>query len=156
MPSSIRMRVQSVALLICALAGAACGNPSAPSGPQVTVSIGVQGAEPVNAVMRTRLGSRVVDLTLKDASHAARMVVAPRAAPLPVSVVLMTPAGDTLATTQFTHEFSRGADHWVTAFVGRNREPYFCEGVVTRTPLIHTLSDTLFVTHGSLPHGAVC
>lgn len=149
-------RVRVTLLGIAAVVAVACSNPTAPSGPGVSVSIGLQHPMTMSAVLRTTLGPRVVELTLVSSSSAAREVRAPSEGTLPVSVVLLAAAGDTLGAVAFSHDFMRGADHWVVAYVGRNRDRFFCEGEYVVTPMRDTSGDTLFVRHGSLPHGAVC
>ena len=151
----MRTRV-AFAVALAALTAAACRSASGPDAPEVTVSIGVQHPATMSALLRTRLGPRVVDLTLVNAGGASRVVRAPGTGAVPVSVVLVTPDSDTLAAVSFTHQFEPDADHWVRTYVGRNRDPYFCEGAVLRTALRGSTTDTLFVMHGSLPHGAIC
>ena len=138
---------------VLALAG--CSDPFGPDGPKLSVALGLQPTAPTT-VFRAHVGGRTVELQAAGLSESRREVRGPRYGDVPVRAVLLTAAGDTLASVAFTQRFQRDHAHWVVARVGRNRPIGHCIGTLTVAPLLGASSDTLFVTYGSIPDGAIC
>ena len=155
---NFRTHRHAVICALCALLVAGCSNPFSPDSPKLWVSLGVQTPALSTTVFRAQVGSRNVTVPAPPAGtpYAETQVVAPRYGSVPVQATLLTASGQTLASVQFSQDFRRGETHWITATVGTARPIGFCIGTLAVAPLNAAGSDTLFVTYGSIPDGAVC
>ena len=135
----------------------ACAQLPSFGGPRVTVSMDLRSSAMAPPTLRVDVGGRAVAVRPGGygAGGVSVSVRGPRYGERPIHAVLLSPAGDTLASTAFTQRFRRGHRHWVAAVVGGGRPVGSCIGGLTVAPL-RGGADTLFVTYGSLPDGAVC
>ncbi len=150
--------INAVVCATCAFLASGCANPFSPDGPMLWVSHGVQTSALSTTVFRAQVGSRNVTVQAPPVGtpYAETQVVVPQYGSVPVHATLLNATGQTLATVQFSQEFRRGETHWITATVGTARPIGFCIGTLAVAPLNAAGSDSLFVTYGSIPDGAVC
>lgn len=135
----------------------ACARLPSFGGPQVTVSVDLRSSATAAPTLRVDLGGRSVALRPGDygAGGASVSVRGPRYGERPVHAALLAPTGDTLGSVAFTQRFHRGHRHWVAAVIGTSGPVGSCIGGLVVAP-VRGGADTLFVTYGSLPDGAVC
>lgn len=70
--------------------------------------------------------------------------------------LLFTSGGDSVVTVSLSQEYKSGNDYWVDVSVRQTRPIGFCAGPYIMTPLAPGSPDTLFVSSGGMPTGAVC
>ena len=152
------------ALLGAVLAG--CRDSNAPDGPDISLNglVGHSLAEPPS--MQVDIGGRRKTIELYVSGSRPGLstdIQGPRYGDVPVSVVLLSSEGDSLAGVEFVQRFERGSDHWVLAFVGSTRPLSFCIATIEATPLpagafpeSGGVRDTLFVSHGHISKGSMC
>jgi hypothetical protein len=156
----------ALGLTLLGLVLAGCKDSTGPDGPDISLFglIGYWLVDP--PVMRVDIGGRrrTVEFNTSGARPGIPIEIqGPRYGEVPVSVVLVSSDGDSLAGVEFVQLFERGSDHWVQAFVGPTRPLSFCIGTIEAAPLpadafpeVGEVRDTLFVHHGRTPKGAVC
>lgn len=146
-----------LAMLAVALPLAGCLDVVGLGSPRVTVSLYREPAPGPSPELRAWIGGKRVDVppVRPGEYRSERVVHGPRYGTVPVRVVLFAPEGDTLATAEFTQDFARGHLHWVSGNLLRERPVGHCTGEIAAVPL-RTGTDSLFVTYGSIPNGAIC
>lgn len=156
----MRVRCRLVCVLLAGLTGmgAGCGDLFGPDGPDVTVSLEAPPPTVVARALRIAIGDQSIDVPAPTTggARAERHVRATGFGTQSVQVLLVGPAGDTLAAAAFAQDFERHAQHWVAGLVGRQRPLGTCVGTVAAAPVRGGAADTLFVMYGGLPDGAIC
>ncbi|HUE95699.1 MAG TPA: hypothetical protein VMN39_03520 [Longimicrobiaceae bacterium] len=152
------MPIKALALTALVLALAGCSSIFGPERPEVSIAL-------YSAVGYDRLGRFEVDIggrlfRFQADDEVSRKVDAPEAGLLSVQVRLMGTGTDTLAAAEFSQRFSEGSEHWIVGRLGLQRPLGHCIGQLIVVPLPPAAdapqADTLFLTHGSIPEGAVC
>jgi hypothetical protein len=135
----------------------ACAQLPGFGGSQVTVSVALHSSAAAAPTLRVDLGGQSVAIgpVGYGAGGASVSVRGPRYGERPIHAALLAPAGDTLGSVAFTQRFHRWHRHWVAAVIGTSRPVGSCVGELVVAP-VRGGADTLFVTYGSLPDGAVC
>ena len=151
-----RPAVASIVSTAAVLALAGCTDPVAPAGPKLHVALTLQQPTAPTSVFRAHVGGELVEVRAEGLAEGRAEVRAPRYGDVPVRATLLTAAGDTLASVAFGQSFRRDHAHWVLAHVGRRRPIGHCIGTLLVAPLRGADSDTLFVTYGGIPEGAIC
>lgn len=150
------MRLNSTLYLIAAAASAAllaaCSDLTSPNHPRLSVSMSASSATYAGRVFLTDIGG----LRVRVAEAQSKAVRAPRLGEVPVQAVLISAAGDTLASVAFVHEFARSSQHWIAGVVATRRPVGMCVGAQVAAAVRGSATDSLFVEHGSIPDGAVC
>lgn len=152
-----RVCVLVAAAIACTFA-AGCSEIFGPSGPKITVSLGLESPIVPAPTLRVLIDDRLVVVPASQAGTAPteRTIRGPRFGSTPVRVALMSSAGDTLAAVAFSQEFRRGENHWVAGLTGSHRPIGICIGALAAAPLHGSDTDTLFVMYGNIPEGAIC
>ena len=148
--------IASIASGAAVLALAGCSDPAAPGGPKLSVALYLQQPTAPASVFRAHVGDQLVEVRAAGPAEGRQEVRGARYGDVPVRATLLTTAGDTLASVAFDQQFERDHAHWVVARVGRIRPIGHCIGTLMLAPLPGASSDTLFVTYGSIPEGAIC
>jgi hypothetical protein len=161
LPSSLpsrHVRVRPAVAALALLVAAACDDGPGANRPPLAVSVTLSAATLVPPTFVAEVGGVRVRTTARAVPQmpAEVQVRAPRLGEVPARVALLGAAGDTLAAATFTHRFERGARHWISGWVGTRRPVGLCLGWVVATPLRGSTPDSLFVSYGWLPEGAVC
>lgn len=149
---------RSVVVAALALTIWGCSNPfGSPNGPEIGVSLAVpRDVELPSSVLHVRISGRRVRLDAPPSGEgASTRIRGYRYGEGPVAVTLIA-GDDTIAHGEFSVELKRDHDHWVDADIGRHRPAGFCFGEAAALPLRGSATDTMFVTYGSLPNGAIC
>lgn len=150
--------VPAMAGLAAALALAGCGDMLGLVGPRITVSLGVERALPGTPSLHADIGGQRVEVASNGPGgpRADREVRGPRYGTVPVKVALVTASGDTTAKVEFSQDFERDHNHWVSGHVSQQRPVGHCIGTLIVTPLANAPADSLFVMYGAIPQGAIC
>jgi hypothetical protein len=151
-----RPALASIVSTAAVLALAGCSDSVAPAGPRLHVALSLQQPTAPTAVFRAHVGGELVEVRAEGLAESRREVRGSRYGDVPVRATLLTAAGDTLASVAFDQSFRRDHAHWVVARVGRRRPIGHCIGTLLVAPLRGADSDTLFLTYGGLPDGAIC
>jgi hypothetical protein len=121
-----------------------------------TVSLAMQRSWEPPPVLHVTAFGRLVKLTGRSDGVRIEEEVEPRhAGPQEVRVRLVSADGETIASTQHRLVFEPGNSHWIAMVVGRHRPIGHCIGNLTVVPT-SLPTDTVFVMHGRIPHGAIC
>jgi hypothetical protein len=151
-----RGKIARTASAAAVLALAACSDLSGPSGPELSVALSLQQPTAPASIFRAHIGGQLVEVRAVGFSETRRGLRGAQYGDVPVRTTLLTAGGDTLASVSFAQRFQRDHAHWVVAHVGRIRPIGHCIGTLLLAPLPGASPDTLFVTYGSIPKGAIC
>jgi hypothetical protein len=151
-----RAAIASIASTAAVLALAGCSDPVSPGGPKLSVGLYLQQPTAPSSVFRADIGGQLVELRAAGFAESRKEVRGSRYGDVPIRATLLTAAGDTLASVAFDQRFELDHAHWVVARVGQRRPIGHCIGTLTVAPLRGASSDTLFVTYGRIPDGAIC
>jgi hypothetical protein len=87
----------------------------------------------------------------------SELLEVPSSGQLPIRVALVSAAGDTLASARLEFVLRPAHTYWVTVRAGGARPTGMCIGRVTAAPISPgKAGDSLFVTGGGMPRGAMC
>ena len=152
-------RLSGTIITLAAVAIAGCSDLFDSDEPTFSVGFELEHGLAVSTVLHADIGRRNIRIAAPEPGLGrtrSTLVRGVRAGVVPVRLTIVTTSGDTLATMQYSQKLERDHDHWVTAQIGLRRPFGFCFGVPSATPLRPDNADTLFVTAGGLPRGAVC
>ena len=151
-----RPAIAGIASGVALLALVGCSDPLSPDGPALSVALSLQQPTAPSSVFRADIGGQRVEVRAAGIAESRTEVRGARYGDVPVRATLLTAAGDTLASVTFDQRFERDHAHWVVARVGQRRPIGHCIGTLMVAPLRSAGSDTLFVTYGRIPDGAIC
>jgi hypothetical protein len=141
-----------IATAVSAALLAACSDPTSPNHPPLSVSMSISSATSAGRVLLTDIGG----LRVRVPEAQSRDLRVPRLGEVPVQAVLVSAAGDTLASVAFVQEFARSSHHWIAGVVATHRPVGMCVGAQVAAAVRGSATDSLFVEYGSIPDGAVC
>lgn len=153
------MRISRMWRVVLPFALAACSGIFGPGDRDLSVSLYTEQSLAMPLRLEVRVGWRRVAISSTDSQRDTR-IAPPQYGDVPVSVALLTTAGDTLAAVRLVQGYQRGYDHWLVATVGTDRPRGMCIGEIVAMPLRPAGSaaggDSLFVDYGRIPKGAIC
>lgn len=137
---------------------ASCSSIFGPEEPEVSIGLYSEMGYGRVGLFEVDIGGRL--FRFEPTAGVSRKVNAPETGLLPVRIRLLSTVPDTLASAEFSQLFREGSNHWVVGRLGLQRPIGHCIGHLLVLPLPKEAGesepDTLFLTYGSIPEGAVC